>query len=237
MDPASMAAIGQAASSVIGRGIDALTGGNDTDQDWKRQKKVMQNSISWRVADAKRAGIHPLYALGAPTMSYSASAGSSGPSLGETLGGMGQDVSRAVAAGMSDAERRLQQLTLEKAGLENEYLRSQIASVNSRTIRESAPAFPAGSKIPEKVTPVTRTPGARIWGYDWESSPRTSDLGNYAENRYGDEGPATWMMGGLGLADDVWWNSTLRKALDEIATGENWKGESAARQIFNYLFK
>lgn len=38
--------------------------------DYARQKEFAQNSIQWRVADAKAAGLHPLYALGGAGSSY-----------------------------------------------------------------------------------------------------------------------------------------------------------------------
>lgn len=60
------------------------------------QREFAQNGIQWRVADAKAAGIHPLAALGAQTMSYEpqyvgdageSSAMAAAENLGQAVGG------------------------------------------------------------------------------------------------------------------------------------------------------
>ena len=59
------------------------------------QKEFAQNGIRWKVADAKAAGLHPLSALGAQTISYQpVSVGQDFSAFGQ----MGQDVSRAMMA-------------------------------------------------------------------------------------------------------------------------------------------
>lgn len=136
MDPILGGSLISAGSKLLG----SLFGGSNDDT-WDHTKTLAKNQIQWKVADAKAAGVSPLYALGAPTMSYSGSVGGE-PSLGSTLSDMGQDIGRAVAAKQTAPERAVQALVLEKAGLENEYLREQIASIRARTWRESAPPLP-----------------------------------------------------------------------------------------------
>lgn len=99
------------------------------------QKDFAQQGIQWKVADAKAAGIHPLYALGAQTHSFSPV--SVGDSLSPALANAGQDIGRAINS-TSDGSTRVsaiakaaEALALEKAGLENELLRSQIRRNNS----------------------------------------------------------------------------------------------------------
>lgn len=94
------------------------------------QREFAQKGIRWKVADAKAAGIHPLYALGAQTHSFSPVAiGSDYSSIGEA----GQDIGRAIAATSNQSQRAgqmqkiLDGLSVERAGLENDLLRSQIA--------------------------------------------------------------------------------------------------------------
>lgn len=104
------------------------------EREYERQKEFANSGIQWKVEDAKKAGIHPLYALGASTTSYSPQ------SVGDTgTGAMaqaGQDVSRAIHATRTPAQRvdaftrTTQQLTLEKMGLENQLLAAQVAKVN-----------------------------------------------------------------------------------------------------------
>lgn len=82
---ASSVAAGAAAGSVvpgwgtaIGAGVGLLGGilsnqshEGQASKGYASQREALQNSIRWRVADAKAAGIHPLYALGAPSMNIS----------------------------------------------------------------------------------------------------------------------------------------------------------------------
>lgn len=118
----------------------------------EQARETAQNSISWRVADARRAGIHPLYALGAPTMNLPPS---SVGNLAENMGRMGQDISRAVMGNATEPERQgaiggaLGELALERAGLQNDLLRAQIASLASRV--QSTPAAP--SLVDQNVIP------------------------------------------------------------------------------------
>lgn len=196
MDPATAAAIGQAASSVIGGALDAFGVGSSDGPDHLRKRTRQANfaAIEGKMQAAKEFGISPLYALGAPTISPAVSVGgSSGPSLGQTISNMGSDVSRAVAAGQTEVERQLQALTLDKARLENEYLSAQIASVRTRTVRESAPAIPG--LIPEKVAPPQRTTGVNI-GVPIDSNPYFSDAQSL-EDRYGELGGSILGLGNL----------------------------------------
>lgn len=101
--------------------------------EYQRQKEFAQSGISWKVKDAKRAGIAPLAALGSNLVSYapqSISAGDGG------ISNFGQDIGRAIDAtrspgGRVDAfTRTAQALELERGGLQNELLRAQIAKLN-----------------------------------------------------------------------------------------------------------
>lgn len=96
------------------------------------QKEFAQSGISWRVADAKRAGIHPLAALGAQTHSFAPQ------SIGmdyRQMGQMGQDLGRAMQTAAGSSERKQLALYNEKARalnlrnmeLQNDLLASQVA--------------------------------------------------------------------------------------------------------------
>jgi hypothetical protein len=115
------------------------------------QREYAQNAIQWKVADAKAAGVHPLYALGASTTSFSpvAVGVSGGNPLGEGIARAGQDIGRALQSGRTAGGREqlvAQQaaaLTLERGQLENELLRTQIASARARlTAPQVGPAVP-----------------------------------------------------------------------------------------------
>lgn len=117
-----------AAAPIIGAGISAISGARAGRQNYEAQKEFAQNGISWKVADAQRAGIHPLYALGAGTTSFSPSyVGDSG-----AFASAGQDISRAASAASTAGDRAaVEALLLEKAGLENDLLRAQILKIRS----------------------------------------------------------------------------------------------------------
>lgn len=100
------------------------------------QKQFAQEGIRWRVADAKAAGIHPLYALGASIPSYSPATfvpGDGGGSFGRGLGEAASHFGRAIDAARTPEEQvdsRLSELSITRAELENDLLRSQIARLN-----------------------------------------------------------------------------------------------------------
>lgn len=111
----------------------------DKERDRELQREFAQSGIQWRVADAIKAGIHPLAALGGSGATYSPSAISISPdtSMGTALAASGQDISRAMNATRSQGQRdaaftkSVQDLSLQKLGLENELLASQIAKLRS----------------------------------------------------------------------------------------------------------
>lgn len=76
---------------------------------WERQKAILQNQLLWRVQDARKAGIHPLAALGLSP--------ASGPSESVFSGGGESDWSGLFSAmrGIKTAEeRKLAELEIEK---------------------------------------------------------------------------------------------------------------------------
>lgn len=139
-----------AIANALGSVVSGITGANAAKDaartQYKHQKEFAQEGIQWKVADAKKAGIHPLYALGANTTSYApVSVGDTNPLSG--LAAAGQDISRAVdatrpASAKLDAYTRTAQgLQLQRMGLENELLASQIA----KTRQTSTPPMPTAS--------------------------------------------------------------------------------------------
>lgn len=113
------------------------------DLDRQLQKDFAQQGIRWRTEDAKAAGIHPLYAMGAsiPTFSPSPSNIGGDTSLGPGLKSAGQDITRAITATQTRKQRTsgiAYNLSIERAQLENDLLRSRIA-LNTQT----GPALPS----------------------------------------------------------------------------------------------
>lgn len=193
-------------------------------QNLAAQKDFAQNAIRWKVDDANRAGVSPLAALGAQTISFSPIAlGDIGSDLKKSAG---QDISRAVAAvGNSEDRDRdftqaTQALTLERGKLENELLKSQIvrarqqlgppnAAVSPKPAGANSlpPAF--GGDVPllkpdaSEAAPLPEKEGLRI-GKTWLHNPYFSDSQN-VEDRYGDIGEEVY--GSLIAAPaDLYWN-------------------------------
>lgn len=103
-------------------------------QNYRAQKEFAQNGIQWKVADAQKAGIHPLYALGAQTSSFSPSFVGDN-SFGTGIAEAGQDLGRAIDAARSPdqktaaVQKTIQDLSITRMGLENDLLAAQIAKV------------------------------------------------------------------------------------------------------------
>lgn len=114
----------------------------------RMQKEFAQQGIRWKVADAKAAGIHPLAALGAPTTSFAPVNVGAGSHIAQGLASAGQDISRGIEATRTNSERldaytkTIQDLNIQRMGLENDLLSSQIAKIHQAGI---PPAMPSTS--------------------------------------------------------------------------------------------
>lgn len=206
------------------------------------QKEFAQSGVQWKVADAQKAGIHPLAALGANTTSFSP------VSVGSTdYGSMGQDLGRAVKAAMSNSDREEEtkreanKLALDKAGLENDILRTELASKQKRMeTNGGAIAMPANTTVLSRVPMPRPFPGERTisegvavkdddikqkaedfpatkivrpFGYPLYSNPWFND-GQQFEDRYGDsEIGSTIKFGVNTIADHIYSAPSAARAL------------------------
>lgn len=213
-----------ALAGIGGTIADALFGASQARQNIQLQKDFAQKGIQWRVADAKAAGIHPLYALGANTTSFSP------VPVGSNFGQAGQDIGRAVEAAGTPQTRAVGQLALERASLENDLLRAQIASERARLVGQVGPPVPDPRYPPDLFNPpvspshdqaVLMTPPApmvpqprslAIGGAPWMVDPGWSSGGEF-ENVYGDDGPATWIFNALKAGNDLDLNTGLSRKL------------------------
>lgn len=75
---------------------------------YQQQQNLIHNQIANRVADAKRAGIHPLAALGVSPYSPSPQYVGGHTKRGPDLVRAGQDISRAVSAFQTSHQKRMQ---------------------------------------------------------------------------------------------------------------------------------
>lgn len=174
---------------------------NDAAQDLQQmnaqlQKDFAQQGIRWRVEDAKAAGVHPLFALGAqlPTFSPVSTQFASGPNWASH----GQDIGRAIEAAITAKEKeksKLEQLQEERGELENQLLRARLAkelaaptiptpSLEGGSMPSAIPGQEHGARraglVGVKVKPaeVTATQSGRptqeagaIPGVRWERTP------------------------------------------------------------------
>lgn len=103
------------------------------------QREFAQHGIRWKAEDARQAMLHPLFAMGASTHGFQpVSVNAQGTDYG-FLGRAGQNIGRAIDAGLSFSEKRdarlanqtAQALQLNNMGLQNELLRTQIDRLRS----------------------------------------------------------------------------------------------------------
>lgn len=144
------------------------------------QKEFAQKGVQWKVADSLKAGIHPLFGLGASTTSFAPV--SVGDSLGPAIAQSGQEIGRAVGASMSSEQQvsaKMNALTLERGSLENELLRSQIRAMNAPGSPPGLPSVSGDNSSPLKA-----------FGVSIQKNPQFSDAQEFS-NRYGE--PAEWL--------------------------------------------
>lgn len=173
-------------------------------QNIQLQRDFAQQGIQWKAADAKAAGIHPIYALGAPTHSFAPVSIGAQPgadmSMANAVNSMGQDIGRAVNSTRSQAQRddayetSIKALTLQKFGLENELLGSQIAKLRAG----SNPPFPTGDLFPQDKP--GKRPVLAMGNGPWNTDPNVANAEDY-EKRYGEM--SDWLFGPYVLWKDL----------------------------------
>lgn len=187
-----------AGGRVLGGFLDRDTANKNRDQEYRlaqqnmaMQKQFAQEGIRWKVADAKEAGIHPLYALGANTTSFSpvSISGGSASNWSDTLGSMGQDISRAVNATRTQGEREtgmqemLHRTQIEGARLDNDIKKTELAS-RIQKLRQagSGPGIPGVVPEADKYEDRPRLVSA---GQGITTDPYSANAEDF-EKRYGD---------------------------------------------------
>lgn len=153
---------------VVGGIFDSIFEGDRRAEERRYQESREDSFVQRRARDARRAGIHPLAALGMNAPS------SYGGSMTESGGfeRMGQNLDRAVMANSSPNDqytRRLRQIQLERGELENTLLRSQIAN-------STGTHFPVDVQ-PLKPTATGPNPGVTVGEIPEVTWARTSSGG------------------------------------------------------------
>lgn len=103
------------------------------------QREFAQQGIQWRVEDAKKAGLHPLYALGAQTPSYSPvySSDSMGPAIANASDSIGRAVSQIGADRATKAAERMAMLEAASRISSNEAMAQYYRSLAARSGHEA----------------------------------------------------------------------------------------------------
>lgn len=196
---------------------------------------LKRSGLKWRMQEAKKAGIHPLYALGGTGGGFSPSVSVGTPGPGGASGGVsgtgdgglasgiaqaGQHLGRAVDAMATHDQRNearlVSALSIENQGLQNELLRSQIRRIDSQT----GPALPApGQKylIDGQGNVIGRVnTDAVTFSQRWPESKQNIQLGSinqanpYVSNAEDVEARygelADMLWGGVTIPADIYWN-------------------------------
>lgn len=115
------------------------------------QMEFAKNGIRWKVADAKAAGIHPLYALGAQGASFSPVSIGETPNLAmpNALANMGQDIGRAISTTRTQEEKEVAAINLAaaRANLDGQVIDNQIKAKTLSNMSATAPSFPGSTNF------------------------------------------------------------------------------------------
>lgn len=155
------------------------------------QREFAQTGVQWKVEDAKKAGIHPLYALGAQTHSFSPV--SVGSDYGTAFARAGQDLSRAMHNTRSAFQREdaysstLKALQLERGKLENDVLKADLASKLARLNQQSGPPIPSSGVSSDGIT-KTDVPTIKVFGEDVRRNPALFSAAQAVQDEFGEVG-------------------------------------------------
>lgn len=149
-----------------------------------RQYDLARNSIKYRTEDAKNAGIHPLYAMGSPTMSSSFATNSTDHSMSDAVKSGGRNLDRAIS---TTYEKQLQAKNLENINadinLKNAQTAGYVADLKnaSNNARINQTGRKAGDSTALKIAGDTIKPNK-----NWSDAEKI-------EERYGDL--VSWLYG------------------------------------------
>lgn len=166
--------------SIIGAAA-SLFGGSQADKAAKRQEALQrefaQNAIQWKAADAEKAGISKVFAMGAPTVSYSpVSTGDSGISaagaaLGKGIDGQLGNLS-TTSGKITGIQQQMATAQLTGLNLDNDIKRAELLSKQAIASQPGAGGVldhatttgPDGIKIKKEMAPSGFGTGNKSFG-------------------------------------------------------------------------
>jgi hypothetical protein len=131
-----------AASSMLSNLFNHDTVNETNRRNYEMSKEFAQNSVQWRVADARKAGINPLAALGMQA-SYAPSAMASSSEYGGGIAAAGQATARAMEQ-MAELSLKEKMLDLQGKQLDNEAKAALLATPKAEDITKTAGNFSIG---------------------------------------------------------------------------------------------
>ncbi|MEM2002527.1 MAG: hypothetical protein QXT77_07790 [Candidatus Methanomethylicaceae archaeon] len=182
---AGAAIIGGALSDRSNRKAAAAT--NETQEQLHRenialQREFAQAGIRWKVEDAKAAGLHPLYAIGAAPATFSPSIPAmvtpDRSGLGRGLAEAGQHLGRAVSAQQTPDQRAITQATLAHLVAQTQKEEAMAMYYASEAARNRQNAF-TSSGLPEatvEVGPLVKTVPDEVISHDPRDPSRTAGV-------------------------------------------------------------
>lgn len=132
VDPVIAGAGIQAGGSLIGGLLGAKSSGKEANKAYRRAKEFAQHKYYWAAKDAKAAGLHPLFALGAGSGGGSPTFMAGQSPMGSAVADAAAAIGQGVAAKPTEVQRNL--------------AHAQIESINSQTRRNDAEAALANSQ-------------------------------------------------------------------------------------------
>lgn len=180
---------------------------------YEYQREFAQKGIQWRVEDAKAAGIHPLYALGASTAGYQPVNSFGSSSFAEAGARAAQAISGVQAQKIQMETLRLNRdLIQSEVNLNNAQAEAELSSIRTGLSGLSGqPATPQDALQALSATdnPYTRTieavqtapvegaiAGAKVLIDSGNMTPAS-----FWEERYGE--PGEWIFGPLNMLQDI----------------------------------
>lgn len=167
------AALAAAGASLGGSIINYYQNEKWQNRSWSSYNDSLRNSIAYRVADAQRSGIHPLYALGANVQSAQFQAMPS-DSLGNGISNAGQILANYAL----EKKDREQQRDLISAQIESLRLQNEQRAIEIEAYQDSKVSVKSSS--PFSVAETATMPKTEYSGFQGVSSKYQDTLTRYA---------------------------------------------------------
>lgn len=117
---------------MLGGAAEGVVALKSSEKAWHRQKKILQNAVSWRVDDMRRAGLNPILAIN--------------PGAGSSAGSVNMGITPAIGSRLAEgmkagASSSLQKVQEERERANADALRSQKQLYDAQADRESVSAL------------------------------------------------------------------------------------------------